>query len=53
MSSKNEKKVTFISELKRDGRINEDVLNVVSDLTIEELGFFLIASEGFSFISIF
>jgi hypothetical protein len=37
MSSKNEKKVTFISELKREGRINEDVLNVVSDLTLEEL----------------
>jgi len=37
MSSKNEKKVTFISELKREGRVNEDVLNVVSDLTLEEL----------------
>jgi len=37
MSSKNEKKVTFVSELKRDGRISEEFLNVVSDLTLEEL----------------
>ena len=37
MSSKNEKKITFISELKRDGRISEEFLNVVSDLTLEEL----------------
>ena len=37
MSSNNEKKVTFISELKRDGRVSEEFLNVVSDLTLEEL----------------
>ena len=37
MSNKKEKKTTFISELKKDGRINEDVLNLVSDLTLEEL----------------
>jgi len=37
MSSKNGKKITFISELKKEGRINEEVLNVVSDLTLEEL----------------
>lgn len=37
MSSKNEKKINFISELKKDGRINEEFLNIVSDLTLEEL----------------
>ena len=37
MSSKNEKKITFISELKRDGRVSEEFLNIVSDLTLEEL----------------
>ena len=37
MSSKNEKKVTFISELRKDGRVSEEFLNVVSDLTLEEL----------------
>ena len=37
MSSKNGKKITFISELKKEGRINEEVLNTVSDLTLEEL----------------
>jgi len=37
MSSKNGKKITFISELKKEGRINEEVLNTVSNLTLEEL----------------
>ena len=37
MSSKNGKKITFISELKKDNRINEEVLNTISDLTLEEL----------------
>ena len=37
MSNKKEKKITFISELKKDARINEDVLNVISTLTLEEL----------------
>ena len=37
MSNKKEKKITFISELRKDGRISEEFLNVVSDLTLEEL----------------
>jgi len=37
MSSKNEKKITFISELRRDGRISEEFINVASGLTLEEL----------------
>ena len=37
MSSKNGKKITFISELKKDNRINEEVLNTISGLTLEEL----------------
>ena len=37
MSNKKEKKLTFISELRKEGRVNEDFLNVVSDLTLEEL----------------
>lgn len=37
MSNKKEKKNTFISELKKERRVNEDVLNVISDLTLEEL----------------
>ena len=37
MSSKKSKKRSFINELKNDGRINENFLNVVSDLKLEEL----------------
>jgi len=31
------KKRTFISKLKNEGRINENFLNIVSDLSLEEL----------------
>ncbi len=37
MSTKNEKKINFISELKKDGRVSEEFLNIASDLTLEEL----------------
>ena len=37
MSSKNDKKKSFILSLKKEGRITEDTLNVISDLTLEEL----------------
>lgn len=37
MSSKNKKKKSFILELRKEGRINEDFLNVVSELKLEEL----------------
>jgi len=37
MSSKNIKKKSFISELKQEGRINENFVITVSNLTIEEL----------------
>lgn len=37
MSSEKIKKRSFISELRSDGRINNEFLNVVSDLTLEEL----------------
>ena len=37
MSRKNEKKSTFISELKRKGKITEDFLDGISEFTIEEL----------------
>lgn len=37
MSSKNENKRSFISELKNEGRINENFLSIVSELKLEEL----------------
>lgn len=37
MSSKREKKLTFISELRKQGRINQDFLDKASEMTIEEL----------------
>ena len=37
MSSKNSKKKSFISELRSEGRINENFINIVSDLKLEEL----------------
>ncbi len=37
MSTKNEKKINFISELKKEGRVSEEFLNIASDLTLEEL----------------
>ena len=37
MSREKVKKRTFISKLKNEDRINENVLNIVSDLTLEEL----------------
>ena len=37
MSSKNSKKRSFINELRNNNRINENFLNVVSDLKLEEL----------------
>lgn len=37
MSTKKGKKDTFILELKKEGRINQDFLDKVSDLTLEEL----------------
>lgn len=37
MSREKIKKRTFISKLKNEGRINENFLNIVSDLTLEEL----------------
>ena len=37
MSSKKSKKRSFISELKHEGRINENFINIVSDLKLEEL----------------
>ena len=37
MSTEINKKGSYISELRTEGRINEDFLNVVSDLTLEEL----------------
>ena len=37
MSSKSIKKRSFISELKHESRINENFLNIVSDLKLEEL----------------
>jgi len=37
MSREKIKKRTFISKLKNEGRINENFLNIISDLTFEEL----------------
>lgn len=37
MSSKKEKKRSFINELKHEGRINESFLTTVSELKLEEL----------------
>jgi len=37
VSRKNEKKNTFISELKKEGKVNEEFLDTVSGLSIEEL----------------
>ena len=37
MSSKKQQKKSFILSLKKEGRINEDFINIVSNLTIEEL----------------
>ena len=37
MSNEKRKKRSFISDLKSEGRVNNEFLNVVSDLTIEEL----------------
>ena len=37
MSTKNDKKGSYISELRLEGRINEDFINKVSDLKLEEL----------------
>ena len=37
MSSKKDKKLTFISELKKEGRINQDFLDKMSEVTLEEL----------------
>jgi len=37
LSSQNNKKCSYISELISEGRINEDFLNTVSELKLEEL----------------
>jgi len=37
MSREKVKKRSFISKLKSEGRVNENFLNIVSDLTLEEL----------------
>mgnify|MGYP003118115723 CR=1 FL=1 len=37
MSRKNEKKITFISELKKEGRVTEEFLDSLSTFSIEEL----------------
>lgn len=37
MSTLNGKKGSYISELRLDGRVNEDFLNKISDLKLEEL----------------
>ena len=37
MSSKKQKKGSYISELRSEGRINESFLNTVSELKLEEL----------------
>ena len=37
MSSRKAKKRSFISELKHEGRINENFINTVSELKLEEL----------------
>ena len=37
MSTLNSKKGSYISELRSEGRINEDFLNTVSELKLEEL----------------
>jgi hypothetical protein len=37
MSREKIKKRSFISKLKNEGRINENFLNIISDLTLEEL----------------
>ena len=37
MSTKNDKKSSYISELRSEGRINESFLNTVSELKLEEL----------------
>ena len=37
MSTQNSKKGSYISELRSEGRINEDFLNTVSELKLEEL----------------
>jgi len=37
VSSKKDKKLTFISEMKKEGRINQDFLDKTSEMTLEEL----------------
>ena len=37
MSTENSKKITFISELRQEGKINSEFLDKVSELTLEEL----------------
>lgn len=37
MSSHNQEKKSFILSLKKEGRVNEDFLNFVSELTLEEI----------------
>jgi hypothetical protein len=37
LSTKNDKKGSYISELRSEGRINEDFINKISDLKLEEL----------------
>ena len=37
MSTKNNKKGSYISDLRSEGRINEDFINKVSELKLEEL----------------
>ena len=37
MSSKKSEKRSFINELKNDNRINENFLNIISDLKLEEI----------------
>ena len=37
MSSLKQEKKSFILSLRKDGRVNEEFLNVVADLTIEEI----------------
>ena len=37
MSTQNSKKGSYISELRSEGRINEDFLNTISELKLEEL----------------
>ena len=37
MSTKKSKKDSLILSLKREGRVNEDALNAISELTVEEI----------------